>query len=393
MRDILVVGGGPIGSRVAFRLAGMGYEVAVLEQKERLGGGVCCAGIISPECLSAFATDDGVVLRRVNSARIFSPSGRMIRLWRGEEQACIIDRAAFDLSMAERAIDAGAEYLFNSSVRGIKVKDDRVIAEVARNGTGLEFEARLVVVANGFGSRLPAVLGLGKAGDCVVGAQAEVATANVDEIEVYMGREVAPGFFGWLVPTTPKRALAGLLSRRRADFYMRKLISSLREQGKVISDEVEPNYRGITLKPPRRTYGKRAIVVGDAAGQVKPTTGGGIYFGLLSADIAANHLRRALEDDDLSPGRLAGYEREWRKILGQELKICYWARRFYEKLSDKKIDRIFDVIKADGIDEALLKADGLSFDWHGRAIVKLAGQRAMSRIFRMIGLPSWVSAE
>jgi flavin-dependent dehydrogenase len=134
-------------------------------------------------------------------------------------------------------------------------------------------------------------------------------------------------------------------------------------------------------------------VVGDAAGQVKPTTGGGIYFGLLSAEIAAKHLKHALEDDDLSPGRLAGYEREWKKKLRQELKICYWARRFYEKLSDKKIDQIFDIIKANGIDEVLLKADSLSFDWHGRTIIKLARQKAMSRFFNIIRLPSWIGAE
>ena len=174
---------------------------------------------------------------------------------------------------------------------------------------------------------------------------------------------------------------------------MRKLISSLREQGKVISEEVEPDYRGITLKPLKRTYGKRVMVVGDAAGQVKPTTGGGIYFGLLSAEIAAKHLKQALEDNDLSPKRLAGYEREWKKKLGQELKICYWARRFYEKLSDRKIDQIFDIITANGIDEALLKADSLSFDWHGRTIIKLARQKAMSRFFNIIRLPSWIGAE
>ena len=393
MRDVLVVGGGPIGSQVAFRMASMGYGVDVLEQKERLGGRVCCAGIISPECLSTYYIDDSVVLRRVNSARIFSPSGRLIRLWRVEEQACVIDRAAFELSMTEKAIDAGVEHHFGSPVRSITVKDDRVVAEVAHNNGVLEFEARAVVIANGFGSRLPAALGLGKAGDCVVGAQTEVTIADIDEIEVYMGREIAPGFFGWLVPTSQQKALVGLLSRRRADYYMKKLMALLREQGKVISDGLELGYRGITLKPPRRTYGKRVIVVGDAAGQVKPTTGGGIYFGLMSAEIAAKHLKQALDNNDLSSGRLAGYEREWKKRLGQELEICYWARRFYEKLSDEKIDQIFDIIKANGIDEALLKADGLSFDWHGKAIIKLARQKVMSRVFNIIRLPSWICAE
>jgi digeranylgeranylglycerophospholipid reductase len=393
LRDVLVVGGGPIGSHIAYRLAGAGYGVTVLEQKEDLGERVCCAGIISRECHEAFSIDDSVILKRVNSARIFSPSGRLIRLWREEEQAYVIDRAAFNSSMAGKAVAAGVEYIFNSPVRDITVKDDGVVAKVARHGKGIDIEARTAVITSGFGSRLPAALGLGRAGDSVVGAQAEVETANIDEIEVYMGREVAPGFFGWLVPTTTKRALVGLLTRRRAEFYIRKLMASLKEQGKVVSGEVETSYRGITLKPPRRTYGRRAVVVGDAAGQVKPTTGGGIYFGLLSAEIAARHLKRALEVDDLSQRRLATYEREWKTRLGQELKICYWARRFYEKMNDRKIDQAFDIIKANGIDEALLKADELTFDWHGGAIIKLVRQKAISQFFNMISLPSWIGAE
>ena len=393
MQDVLVIGGGPTGSYTACRLAEMGYKVAVLEQKERLGGRTCCAGIISPECLSSFAIDNSVVLRQVNSARIFSPSGRLMRLWRDEEQACIIDRAAFDLSMAEKAKDAGAAYTFNSLVRDIRVKGDRVVAEVARGGAGLKFEARVAVIATGFGSRLMARLGLGRAGDYVIGAQAEVETAGIDEIEVYLGWGVAPGFFGWLVPTAGKRALVGLLSRRKDSFYIRKLILSLKQQGKVVSVEAEPGYRGITLKPPQRTYCVRVIVVGDAAGQVKPITGGGIYFGLLSCEIAAHHLGRALADDDLSSRRLAGYEREWKKRLGQEIRIGYWARKLYEKLSDNKIDRIFDIIKNNGIDEALAKADDLSFDWHGQAILKLAGQTAMSGVLSMMRLPSGIGAD
>ena len=393
MFDVLVIGGGPAGSHTAYRLAGAGYRVAVLEQRERLGGRVCCAGIISPECLSSFAIDNSVVLRRVNSARIFSPSDRLLGLRRDEDQACIIDRAKLDVSMAGRAADAGAEYIFDSRVKDVHPEGDRVVVEVARDRAGFELEARVAVIATGSGPGLPARLGLGRAGDFVTGAQAEVEAAGIDEVEVYLGREVAPGFFGWLVPTDENRALVGLLSRRRAGFYIRKLISSLEQQGKVASVEAEPGYRGINLKPPSRTYGERIIVVGDAAGQVKPTTGGGIYFSLLSAGIAASHLERALADDDLTSVRLAGYEREWKKSLGQEMKICYWARKFYEKLSDNKIERIFDVALSNGVVETLLKADDLTFDWHGRAIVKLAGQAAMSEVFNMIKLPSGIGAE
>ena len=70
MYDVIVVGGGPVGSYVAYKLAGMGHDVVVLEQKEKLGGRVCCAGIISQECVNSFDIDDSVVLRRVSSAKL-----------------------------------------------------------------------------------------------------------------------------------------------------------------------------------------------------------------------------------------------------------------------------------------------------------------------------------
>ena len=387
MHDVIVVGGGPVGSYVAYKLAGMGYDVMVLERKERLGEPVCCAGIISQGCVSSFAIDDSVVLRRVSSARLFSPSGRLLRLWRQETQACIVDRAAFDVAMASRAQGKGAKYVLNSPVRDIEVRDDRVRVEAAQQGEGLNLEARVVVIANGFGSRLTGGLGLGKVGDFVMGAQAEVETTEVDEVEIYFGQEIAPGFFAWLVPTSPPKALAGLALRRSSGFYFRKLMSSLMARGKIVSAEVKPCYRAVPLKPLAKTYSNRLVVVGDAAGQVKPTTGGGIYYGLLGADIAADNLHRALESDDLSAKSLADYERDWKKKLGRELKIGYYARKFYERLSDRQIDRAFDIIKSNGIDEALLKAGDLSFDWHGEVILRLLGHRVLSKAIEAIKMP------
>ena len=155
-------------------------------------------------------------------------------------------------------------------------------------------------------------------------------------------------------------------------------MTSLVAQGKIVSPAAELNYGGIPLKPLARTYAERLVVVGDAAGQVKPTSGGGIYYGLLCADIAVGTLHQALEDDDLSARRLAGYERGWKKRLGRELKIGRWARKLFERLSDKRVDQMFGIIKDNGIDQALLKAEDLSFDWHGKAILRLLRYQAVS---------------
>ncbi len=370
MYDAIVVGGGPTGSRVAYKLSENGHRVMVVERKQRVGDSVCCTGIIGQECVNAFAIRDSVILRQANSASLFSPGGTRLSLRRNKPQACILDRAAFDRFMAEQAQGMGVDYILNSRVKGVTIERDGVRVETYRQGKPSSLGAKAVVIASGFGSSLCRHLGLGSFGDFTIGAQAEVEAPGTDEVEVYLG-DMAPDFFAWLVPTTPPAARAGLMSRKNPGLYLRKWLASLAAQGKIISPEVELCYRGIPLKPLPRTCGERLVVVGDAAGQVKPTSGGGIYYGLLCADIAAGTLHQALTDGDLSAKRLARYERGWRKLLGRELKIGYWARKLFERLSDRQIDRIFEAVKANSIDEAPLKIEDLSFDWHSRTILKL----------------------
>lgn len=391
--DVIVIGGGPVGSYMAYKLAGAGYKVVVLEQEEKVRERICCTGIVGKECIRSFdIISDDVILKRVNSARIFSPSGKLLRLWREEVQACILDRAAFDVLMASRAIERGAEYIYNSRVRDIEVQGDIINAETT-NKVINKFKARAAVIASGFGSRLIETLDRGQAGDYVIGAQAEVEAVELEEVEVYSGQNIAPGFFAWLVPTSQNRALVGLLSRRNPRPYLIKFMSSLKAQGKIATAGTEIILGGIRIGMLPKTYGERIVAVGGVAGQVKPITGGGIYYGLLCADIAASNLQRALEENDLSAKSLAGYEREWKRKLKRELMIAYYARKFFEHLSDGQIDRIFDIISSSGIDKALLKANDLSFDWHGKAVLRLAGHKILSSALEVMKIPFYVGGK
>jgi geranylgeranyl reductase family protein len=386
MHDVIIVGGGPVGSHVARGLAEKGHQVLVLEKKSRVGEKVCCTGIIGQECVNNFSIDDKVILRKVNSATLFSPSGNSLHLYRQEPQACVLDRSAFDIFIAERAQHAGAEYNFNSRVTGIITGNDHANVSVSCRGKEFKIPAKAVVIASGFSPGLNERLGLGTFKDFTTGAQSEVETPGIDEVEVYFG-DMAPGFFAWLVPITPLMARVGLLARKDAGLYLKKWLAQLAKRGKITSAEAKLSYGGIPLKPPTRTYGERMIAVGDAAGQVKPTSGGGIYYGLLSAEIAADTLHRALADDDLSAKRLARYERAWRRKLGRELRADYWARKLFERLSDRQIDRIFEIIKAGGIDEALLKAEDISFDWHSRTIIRLLKYQMVAKTLEVIKSP------
>lgn len=386
MYDVIIIGGGPVGSYTARYLAERSHQVLVLEKNPEAGENVCCTGIIGQECVDAFFIDDSVILMKVASANLFSPSGNCLHLERPEPQAFILDRASFDTIMADNAMNAGADYQFDNRVTDIFVESDGVLVNVSCGGEESQLQSRSVVIASGFSPGLIKRQKLGVFRDYTIGVQAEVAAPGLKEVEVYFG-DVAPGFFAWLVPAAQSMARAGLMTRERPGYYLKKWLSQLTAQGKITTDEVKIRYGGIPLRPLAKTSGERLLVVGDAAGQVKPTSGGGIYYGLLGADIAAETLHQALLDDDLSANRLAQYERGWRKKLGRELRIGYWARRLFERLSNRQIDRVFEIVRNRGIDEALLKAEDLSFDWHSKTILRLLKYQVVAKTLDIVKLP------
>ena len=375
------MGAGPIGSYIAYRLAKLGYKVLVFERRPRVGDAACCTGIIGKECFDRFPIVNNGVLTQHSSAKFFSPSGKCLRLSKDTVQAYVVDRVAFDRALAQKAQEEGVEYLFSARVEGITSRDNCVRATVEYKGDTRDFEGRMAVISSGFGASLPQRLGLGKISDFILGAQAEVKVGDLAEVEIYLGQEIAPGFFGWLVPTSAGKALAGLLSRRSPGSYLRNLLSSLLAQGKIASTETKIICGGIPLSPLPKTYRERVLVVGDAAGQVKPTTGGGIYYGLLCADIAAEVIHDALRTDDCSGKRLAHYERCWKEKLSREIQIGYWARKMYERLDDRQIENIFDIIQANNIHEAILQSPDFSFDWHGDSILRALKNEPLARMF------------
>ena len=383
--DVIIVGGGPSGSQAAYKLAGMGYIVAVVERKAALNGNVCCTGLVSRECVDKYSIPESVIYHWANSAVLFPPYGKPIRIQRETPQVAVLNRAAFNQIWAQRARKAGVEYHFGCNLKGIVREKRQVTAEVSRHGEVFTLQSRAIVIATGFGTQLLDNLGLGGAGDFVMGAQVEVESKDINEVEVYFGKEVAPGFFAWLVPTSPGKALVGLLARRDNAFYLRKLLDSLCADGKIISAEVKISFGGVSLRPLPRTHSDNVLAVGTAAGQVKPITGGGIYFGLICADVAANTLKHAFETGNLTAHGLAGYERAWRRKLAGELRSGYWARKVYEMLSDRQVSRIFGLLESTGILAELQQSEELGFDWHADVIARIMRHKLLAGAISSIG--------
>ncbi len=373
MYDAIIVGAGPVGSYIAFSLARAGYKVAVFEAKETVGSKVCCTGIISQECYAWFCPEDAPILRKVSSAKFFGPPGRSLTLEKDTIQAYIIDRATIDKTLARKAQEAGVDYFLQSKVMSVKPEKEccRVEANCPRQSQ--EFQAKAVVVACGFGSILPERLGMGKINEFISGAQTEVNTES-REVEVYFDQELAPGGFAWMVPTSSGKGLVGLMSRHNAHSFLKSLLSRLIAEGKISSKEFEIKQKAIPLRTLPRTYRDRVLVVGEAAGQVKPTTGGGIYFGLLCAELAVNTLHEAFLIGDLSSRQLCHYQRKWQAKIGFDLCIGYRARVIYDTISNTQIERVFDIARSDKIYEQLLNGEDFSFDFHGKLLSRVLRQ-------------------
>jgi geranylgeranyl reductase family protein len=369
--DVIIVGAGPAGSYIAYELASSGHDVAVFEEKSASGLNTCCTGIISTKCFQSLDLGTDVILTKINSAKFFSPSGRCLRLQTENVLAYVVNRLLLDKALASKAQSRGAQYFFSSPVTDIIPGKDSIQAETLCSGAKEIFSARAIVLANGFKPRLPRKLGLGKIKSFLIGAQAEIEAKNVDEFEVYFGQGIAPGAFAWLVPISTNKAYVGLLATSQAKPYLQKFLNNLLCRGRITNREAEIEQKAIPLGTLAHSYGDRVLVIGDAAGQVKPTTGGGIYFGYLGAQIAAKVLHEALNNDNLTTGQLSRYQKQWKAKMGKELSRGYWVRWAYTKLSDRQIEGIFNVLDSGGMAEALLNSSNFSFDWHSRLILAI----------------------
>jgi flavin-dependent dehydrogenase len=146
----------------------------------------------------------------------------------------------------------------------------------------------------------------------------------------------------------------------------------------------EPECWGIPLRPLKRTYRDRVLVVGDAAGQVKPTTGGGIYYSLLASEIAVEVLGRSLLSEDLSSASLSDYQVRWKRLLSHELETGYSARRLFEFLTDQQISSLMRQATTNGLHDEFINSPEASFDWHSQVIGKVMGNPAVSGVLRLV---------
>lgn len=388
MRDVVVIGAGPAGSLAARRLAAAGRDVLVLEEHDVIGQPVHCTGLVGADAFTEFNLPQSLVLGDAGGVRFWGARGDSVPVQRGRVAAVVIDRAALDAHLADEAARAGAEIRRGCRAEHVAVSAGEV--RVTTNTGDQPIAARSVVLACGASYRFHRALGLGLPGAFLQSAQVETPFAGLSEIEVRFGRVVAPGGFAWAVPLE-RAGLAcarlGLMSEDRSRERFRTFAAIVsRRAGHDVDAIPSPRLKMLPLAPVPKTYAHRVIAVGDAAGLVKPTTGGGIYYGLISGAIAADVLDRGLERDRLDARSLSRYEARWKQRLGQEIRVGLAFRRIAAGLDDRAIDALVDLARVNGIVPLLQRT--ASFNWHRKAAVALLTHPA----FRRIALSSLVRA-
>lgn len=377
--DVVVVGGGPCGSYSAYIAAKLGAKVVVCEEHEEIGVPDHCAGHLNISSLKRLGIKlpKNIIENEIKGAVFISPSGEEFFLNFQKPVTYVVDRELFDKHLAELAMKAGVQYRFKSRVKAPHLNSGYVEGVVLNKNE--KIEANVVVDAEGCSSAILKKTGLiGLSPSMIVrGIQADVDSVEVlDEnvVEVYLGRKFAPGFYAWIIPKKDGTAKIGLAtSTGNPRDYLEKLIkehplaSKKFQNSKITHITVHP----IPLAGPiPKTYSNGFLAVGDAASHVKPTTGGGVIFGLICAKIAGEVAYKAVKNNSFSEACLSSYHRQWKKLIGFDLSAMLQMRKMLSTLSDKKTDAIISLCNKLGINEIIEKFGDL--DFQGRSLIPMA---------------------
>jgi geranylgeranyl reductase family protein len=356
--DVVIAGGSISGLMSAREIAKKGYSVLVLEEGFEVGTPDHCGGLVSKAALRDMGIEptEKTFDSMINSALIFSPNGKQIEINSKKQKVVVVNRRELDKQVALQAQQSGAEIRVKTSFkektkRGIRTSTD-------------EIDCKILVDCRGVSSLIN-----NQRDGVLLSAQYEIYADWITDgrVEVYFDQIKYPGFFAWIIPSGNGVGKVGIAGR---EINVSKIMDEfLRNKGSYSA--IRKIFAPIWIKGPIKNFVSGDIVIaGDAAGQSKPTTAGGIYSCGMGGFLAGNAITKYLEMNEYS--QLQQYQKFWHDKFGQEFEKQRLARKILEKVDNKTIDMIFDTITPEIVHEISNKDD---FDFHATSIVKLLGMR------------------
>jgi digeranylgeranylglycerophospholipid reductase len=368
--DLVVVGAGPAGSMTAKAAAEAGLDVVMLEKRQEIGDPVRCAEGVSKAALKKLVEPDPVwISAEVKGARIRAPDGTEMVMSEdraGAEVGYVLERKVFDRALAQKAAEAGAKVMVKTRALGL-LHEKGVPSGISAAfvGESLKIEAPLIIGADGVESKVGRWAGIDtalKPKDIETCAQFLLQDDKIDDeyCEFYLGNEIAPGGYVWSFPKGHSLANVGIgVQGSKADSgtpirLLREFVKKQFPKGKVL----EMMVGGVPVSGPiETTVADGVILVGDAARQSDPITGGGIInamrAGVMAGEIAADLVPKG----EVDKKSLQVYEKRWRETIGKSITRNFAVKEFFVDLTDDDLNRLIHSL--DGVNVAELDLKGL----------------------------------
>ena len=349
---------------------------------------ICSATLTAQTYRILISNDDGIdspllaalqqELAKLQDVELVSPCGSYIEYSHPQQSVSVVDRHKFDYELFNIASKKGASIFCGSIVKSIKINEQHVDIEVLVDEETKSFNSKIVVLATGVRFNLHSKLGFGRPKKILKAIQVEINEILNDKLKLFWGSKYSDGFFGWSIPLDDGRTRVGVMTEGNSKEGINNLLCELNYDLEKNNRCINYKQRGISFGSISKSYSKRAIAIGESAGLVKTTTGGGIFYGILSAEIASDVIDKCFSTNDFSDNTLCEYESGWKKVIGNEIKYGQYFHNFFSKLSDDSIDELFEAVGKDGILDYISRRG--NFDWHSSAVVKILRSPNIRRV-------------
>jgi geranylgeranyl reductase family protein len=365
--DVVVAGGSVAGLLCAREIASERFSVLVIEEDYEIGTPEHCGGLVSLTGLEEL----GIIPFKktfehmIESAKITSPNGKSFTINSKKQKVVEISRRELDKQIAFQAQKNGVIIKVKTSFQeitdtGIRTNEEKINCKIfvdARGVSSLIHKDRTGILSS---------------------AQYEIYANWIKKgkVEVIFDQEKYPGFFAWVIPSNEGKGKVGVAGR--GINVAETLDKILEERGN--HSTIRKIFAPIWIKGPieKFTEGK-TVIIGDAAGQAKPTTAGGIFTSGMGGIYAGQAISKFLETDDKI--ELEQYQKKWMERFGKEFEKQSFARKILERIDNGTINKLFDSITPEITKEISEKED---FDFHTGSIVKLLGLKGSVKTAQII---------
>jgi len=357
--DVIIAGAGPIGCYTASLLTKEQIRTAVFEEHATVGEPLHCAGLVTERVMDFLPTPSpDLIQNKIYGAHIHAPSDTTLTIGGDHVHALVIDRPRFDATFARHAQKAGADLQLNHKVTAATRKDNRVHVHLQHQETVTDAQASLLIGADGPHSAVRTSFNFPKPAEMLQGVGAEITDVDLDcrFVHIFTGQKVAPGFFAWIIPINQDgtKARIGLCIASHHDHPLTSYFTNLLKHPLIEGATVLRRYGGvIPLGALKKTADACVMLVGDAAAQVKPASGGGLYPGLSCARHCAAVATQAVHKQKFDSDILEQYHARWTRDLGHELSLGMRFRGLFAQFTDQQLNHYIEKFNTEKIREII----------------------------------------